>query len=294
MPINLDEIEAIDVHTHVHLSVYDTEGHTNEGEEKLKAMGEYFGAGMPTFTVPQLAEYYRGIRMAAVVFAVDSATMTGQELIPTNEEVLELALKEDDILIPFASIDPHRGRIGVNAARRLLEGGVKGFKFHPNTQGFYPNDRLAYELYEVIAEFKAVALFHSGTTGVGARTRGGGGVRLKYSNPMFLDDVAVDFPDMPIVIAHPSFPWQDEALAVANHKPNVYIDLSGWSPKYFPPSLVQYANNMISDKVLFGSDFPVIMPDRWLKAFDELPIKDHVRPKIMKDNAAHLFGLSAG
>ena len=77
---------------------------------------------------------------------------------------------------------------------------------------------------------------------------------------MYLDDVAVDFPDMPIILAHPSFPWQEEALSVAQHKPNVYIDMSGWSPKYFPPILVRYANTILKDKMLFGSDYPVISP----------------------------------
>ena len=80
------------------------------------------------------------------------------------------------------------------------------------------------------------------------------GMRLKYSNPIYLDDVAADFPDMPIILAHPSFPWQEEALAVAQHKPNVFIDLSGWSPKYFPPILVQYANTLLKreDAVRIG------------------------------------------
>ena len=103
--------------------------------------------------------------------------------------------------------------------------------------------------------------------------RGGMDIRLKYSNPMYLDDVAGDFPDMPVILAHPSFPWQDEALAVASHKPNVYIDLSGWSPKYFPPNLVQYANTLLKDRVLFGSDYPAITPDRWLGDFARLSIK---------------------
>src|SRR3546814_20691712 len=93
-------------------------------------------------------------------------------------------------------------------------------------------------------------------------------MRLRHSNPMLLDDVAVDFPDLKIIIAHPSFPWQDEALAVANHKPLVYIDLSGWSPKYFPPQLVHYAKSLLQDKVLFGSYFPVIKPARWLADMD--------------------------
>ncbi len=121
--------------------------------------------------------------------------------------------------------------------------------------------------------------------------RGGGGVRQKYGNPIYLDDIAVDFPDMPMILAHPSFPWQDEAISVCLHKPQVYIDLSGWSPKYFSPLLIQYANTLLKDKMLFGSDFPVITPDRWLKDFDSIGIKDEVRPMILKDNAVRLFGL---
>ena len=120
---------------------------------------------------------------------------------------------------------------------------------------------------------------------------GGGGLRLKYSNPIHLDDVAADFPDMTVIIAHPSWPWQDEALSVCLHKPNVYIDLSGWSPKYFPPQLVQYANTLLRDRVLFGSDYPLITPERWLADFDTLDIKPEVRPLILKENAVRLLGL---
>ena len=260
--IDLSRITAIDVHTHVHRSVHapPPEGSTADD------MGAYFGIGsMPQYTLRQLAEYYRERDMACIAFGVDSISQTGEEMLPTNEEIAELAAENSDVVIPFASIDPARGAAGVRAARRLIaDHGVRGFKFHPNTQGFHPNDRMAYPLYEVIAEHGLIALFHTGQTGVGARTRGGGGIRLKYSNPMDVDDVAVDFPDMDIILAHPSFPWQDEALSVATHKPRVYIDLSGWSPKYFPPQLVQYANSLLRDKVLFGSDFPVITPERWM------------------------------
>ena len=146
---------------------------------------------------------------------------------------------------------------------------MKGFKFHPNIQEFFPDDRMAYPLYEVIAEAGLPALFHTGHSGIGSGLPGGGGIRLKYSNPMHVDDVAVDFPEMPIVLAHPSFPWQDEAISIAMHKPEVYIDLSGWSPKYFPPQLVHYANTLLKHQVLFGSDFPMITPDRWLRDFEQ-------------------------
>ena len=143
----------------------------------------------------------------------------------------------------------------------------------------------------MIADAGLIALFHTGTTGIGAGMPGGGGVRLKYSNPMAVDDVAADFPDLKIILAHPSFPWQEEALAICVHKPNVYIDLSGWSPKYFPEILVQYINTRCRDKMLFGSDYPLLTPDRWLRDFEQIPIKDEVRPLVLKENALRLFGL---
>jgi len=282
-------LDAIDVHVHVQASVRAA----GAPSQRLEEMAKYFRADdVAAHTVPSIAEYYRSRRMAAVVFGVDTVADGDSPGKPSNEEIAELAAEHADVLIPFASVDPARGADAVARARRLAGGGVvRGFKFHPNLQGFFPDDRAVYPLYEVLQEHGMVALFHSGHTGVGAGTRGGGGVRLKYSNPMHVDDVAVDFPDLKIILAHPSFPWQDEALSVALHKPNVHIDLSGWSPKYFPPSLVQHANTLLKNKVLFGSDFPVITPDRWLADLDRTEIRESVRPLILKDNAVRLLGL---
>jgi predicted TIM-barrel fold metal-dependent hydrolase len=289
--MNLDELAAIDVHTHAEIS---RDGHGSLSPSLLGASADHFKAhGNRQPTIDETAAYYRERAMAAVVFTVDAEHATGHPRI-ANEEVAESCAAYPDTLIPFASIDPHKGRAGVREARRLAERyGVRGFKFHPSLQGFAPDDRLAYPLYEAIEELGAVALFHTGQTGIGAGVRAGGGIRLKYSNPMLVDDVAVDFPDLRIILAHPSFPWQDEALAVATHKQHVHIDLSGWSPKYFPPQLVRYANTLLQDKVLFGSDYPLITPDRWLADFEALDIKPSVRPKILKANAARLLGLSA-
>jgi len=289
VPPDASKLTAIDVHTHVHRSVRAGQGQAAGNED----MGAYFGIGsMPHYTVPELAEYYRQRNMACVAFTVDSVSQTGTEPVPDNFEVAELAAEHADVIIPFASVDPARGAAGVRLARRLAaDFGIRGFKFHPAAQGFYPNERAVYPLYEVIAEHGLVALFHTGQTGAGAGTPGGGGIRLKYANPLHIDDVAADFPDLDIVLAHPSFPWQDEALAVATHKPRVHIDLSGWSPTYFPPQLVQYANTLLRHKVMFGSDFPALTPDRWIRDFENLDIKPEVRPLIMKENAARLLGL---
>jgi predicted TIM-barrel fold metal-dependent hydrolase len=283
-----DALVALDMHVHAEVSA--------AGGDSLPAhlragTGSYFKTGNRLPTLPEIAAYYRERRMACVVFTVDAEAATGQPPVP-NEEIAEAAAANPDVLIPFASIDPARGPAGVREAHRLVrERGVRGFKLHPNVQAFFPNDRAAYPLYEAFAELGVPVVFHTGLTGIGAGLPGGGGIRLKYSNPMLIDDVAVDFPELTIIMAHPSFPWQDEALAIATHKPKVYIDLSGWSPKYFPPQLVRYANTLLKDKVLFGSDYPLLTPDRWLADFETLPIKPEVRPKILKGNALRLLGL---
>jgi predicted TIM-barrel fold metal-dependent hydrolase len=287
--IDLERLVAIDVHVHAERNADEPQDPVTE--ELLAAAASYFGASPMQPTAQDVADYYRERNMLAVVFTVDDEAGMGRPRLG-NQEVLEAARANPDVMIPFASVDPHKGKLGVREARDLIDAGARGFKFHPNTQAFWPNDRAFYPLYEVIAEARLIALFHSGTTGIGAGLPGGGGVRLKYSNPMCVDDVAADFPELDIILAHPSFPWQEEALAVAVHKPNVYIDLSGWSPRYFPEILVQYINTRLRTKMLFGSDFPLIAPDRWLVDFNKLAIKDEVRPLVLKQNAARLLGLT--
>jgi predicted TIM-barrel fold metal-dependent hydrolase len=285
----LQDVVAIDIHTHATVSTRNP--HDEVAAAFDAAMAQYFKEAMPRLTIAETAAFYRERKMLAVIFSVDTERGNGQYRI-TNEEVAEECAQHRDVLIPFASVDPLRGKMGAREVRRLIKDyNVRGFKFHPSGQEFYPNDRACYHVYEAIAEAALPAIFHSGQTGLGAGMRGGGGVRLKYSDPMFLDDVAVDFPDIPIVIAHPSFPWQENALAVATHKPNVWIDLSGWSPKYFPEILIKYANGLLKKKMLFGSDFPALTPERWMADAEKSGLKPEVMPLLLKDNAVRLLRL---
>ena len=211
-----------------------------------------------------------------------------------NDVVAEFAAENADVAIAFASLDPHRGAEAVREARRLVDAGlVRGLKLHPPLQQFFPNDRRSPIRSTKCSPRRGCRCCSTPDTAASAPGMpGGGGIRLKYGHPMPIDDVAVDFPDMPIIMAHPSFPWQDEAISVCLHKPQVYIDLSGWSPKYFSPTLVQYANTLLKHKVLFGSDYPLITPDRWLADFEKIDIRDEVRPLILRENAIRLFGLN--
>ena len=286
--LDLGALVAVDVHVHVE---QDLHGHLSMDDELLTAAAKYFKGEPNHPTVPEIAAYYRSLKMAAVVFTVDSELATGHPTL-SDEEIAHAAAEHPDVLIPFGSIDPARGAAGIRAARRLVtDHGVRGFKFHPSIQAFEPNDRRHYPLWAELEALGVPALFHTGQTGIGSGLPGGRGIKLRYSDPMLLDDVAADFPGLTIIMAHPSVPWQDAAIAVAQHKANVYIDLSGWSPKYFPPQLVRAANTMLKSKVLFGSDYPLLSPERWIKDFEQLEIRDEVRPLILKENAVRALGL---
>jgi predicted TIM-barrel fold metal-dependent hydrolase len=288
--IDLAAIRALDIHVHVET---DGHGHFSLDEELMNASAAYFKSpDNRAPTLDEIAEYYRTRSIAAVVFTVDAHATTGHPAL-SSEDVITGAARHRDVLIPFASVDPNDGASAVARLRDLVAAGARGLKLHPTLQGFAPNDPAHYLLYEAAAEMAVPLIIHTGQTGIGAGLPGGRGFKLRLSDPMLIDDVAADFPSLTIVLAHPSVPWQDSAISIATHKSNVYIDLSGWSPKYFPPSLVRAANGPLRRKVLFGSDYPLLTPDRWLADFEALDIKPEVRPLILKDNAVRLLGLDS-
>ena len=288
--IDAESLVAIDVHVHVE---QDSHGRLSLDDELMAASARYFkSADNRTPTVADLARRYRAANMAAVVFTVDAATATGHPAL-SSEDIATEAAGHADVLIPFGSVDPHRGPAAVEQARRLVRDfGVRGFKFHPSLQGFSPDDERFRALWGAIEELGVPALFHTGQNGIGAGLPGGRGIKLRYSNPILLDDVAADFPGLTVILAHPSVPWQAEAISMAVHKSNVYIDLSGWSPKYFPAELTAAAGGMLRGKVLFGSDYPLIAPERWIDDFTGLGIRAEVLPAILKENARKVLKLA--
>jgi predicted TIM-barrel fold metal-dependent hydrolase len=283
-----ESLAAIDVHVHIEV---DGHGHLSLDDELIAASAKYFRADHDrTPTLEQIADLYRSLNMAAVVFTVDATTATGHPAI-SSEEIAAKAAAHSDVLIPFGSVDPRRADAVARARSLVAEHGVKGFKFHPSLQAFAPNDTAFYPLWEAIESLGVPALFHTGQTGIGAGLPGGRGIKLRLSDPMLVDDVAADFPGLTVILAHPSVPWAASSISIATHKSNVYVDLSGWSPKYFPADLVRAANSYLQDKVLFGTDYPLLTPERWLKDFDALDLKPEAKSKILKANAARVLGL---
>lgn len=282
------EVKAIDVHVHLNDAVS-----LKARGPRAEQMAKYMGHELRPISIDEMADLYRAREMMAVIMNTTDVTTSGLIPVP-NDHIAAAVRKHPDVFIGFGAIDPHMGKLAQDEVRRCAEElGLKGIgELHAARQEFFPNDPRFYPIWEEAAKHNLPILFHTGMLAAGAGTPGGMGFKMKYNRPIpNLDDIAADFPNLRIIAAHPSWPWTEESLAICRHKSNYYIDLSGWAPKYWPPSLVQYAGSILQDRVLFGSDWPAITPERWVKEFQEMPIKPEVRQKIMLTNARRLFNV---
>src|SRR4029077_1749183 len=213
----------------------------------------------------------------------------------TNDHVLDLARRYPDAFAGIlASLDTHAADLdGVAAyAKELIKNPtVKGFKFHPPDQGFYPSDRRYYGIWEVLQAGSKPVMFHVGFTVLGANTDGGSGIGLDYGRPIHLDTVAKDFPRMKIIAAHPGWPWEEELIGIVTHKKNVYVDTSGYLAEQLPEMFLRAIRGRLQDKALFGTDFPYVDLEKALMSFDKLDFKDTTKEKILLSNAKTLFEL---
>ena len=281
------KLRAFDCHTHQL-----TGDRAKQSESRISDGSRLFGGGGhggPGFGGDQV-EFYRQRNLMGIVFDVDSETTTGLRI--SNDEVLELSQRSGGLLIPFGSVDPWKGAAAVREIERCKGLGFRGMKFQPITQAFFPDDPRFFPMWETCQLLELPVLIHMGTTAIGNDSPGGRGLSLKYGRPIpHLDDLAARFPHLSIIAAHPGWPFHTELLAVARHKGNVHIDLSGWAPKHLPEEVLRYANSVMPNKFLFGSDYPLMSPDRWLNEFESLSIKPESRKKILYENACRLFDL---
>ena len=283
-------MKAIDVHAHLSTAPYTYE--KRYGKEAAEALKVYYRVKEVIRTEEEMAKEFVDLDVKALIVAWDSETVSG--LPPVGNDYVSKVAKEhpDAFLGAWAMIDPWKGEAAVRELERCIkELGMIGLKFQPVAQAFFPNDRRFYPIYEKCSELKVPVSFHTGTTGLGAGLPGGGGYRLKYTQPIYLDDVAADFPELTVIAIHPSWPWQDEMIAILLHKANVYNDLSGWAPKYFSDALKREVNGRLQDKFMFGSDYPEIPVKRWLEEFEKGGYKPEVIEKVFFKNAQRILGL---
>ena len=281
-------MRAIDTHVHpgTKEDVFDC------GGKYIEDAFRFFGKKVEALTEEALAEEYQSLDIKGILLGWDAETNTGNKRL-SNEYIAGLVKKYPKTFIGFAGVDPWKGKVAIREVEFAIRDlGLRGVKFQQAAQGFNPNDERFFPIYETIVKLNLPVIFHTGTTAVAAGSPGGKGITLEYCKPIpYMDNLAAWFPEMRIIMAHPSWPWHDDQLAILRHKGNTYMDLSGWAPKYFPESTVHNINTLVQDKAFFGTDFPMMTPERWLSEFAALPLKDSVRPKILLHNAAKLLGI---
>ena len=277
-------MQAIDVHVHPSTRGLDRDACSYFKRDLVE---------IPT-TEEKFAELFRAQQVKALLIGWHPSTVT-EGARNSNEHVMELATRYPDSFIGvLASLDTgaeNLEEVARYAAELLRNPKVKGFKFHPPDQGFYPNDKRYYEIWEILEAGHKPVMFHVGFTVLGANMDGGKGIALDYGRPIHLDTLARDFPRMKIIAAHPGWPWQEELIGVVTHKKNVYVDTSGYLAEQLPEIFQRAIRGRLQDKALFGTDFPYVDLEKALASFDKLGLKEPAKEKILLTNASQLFGL---
>ena len=283
-------MRAIDVHVHPLTSNYlEALAGFIEAQEKL------FKVKIQAKTREEMAADFRDEDILAMVIGWDAQTVAGGGTID-NDYVADLSRDFPDVFLPgWAMVDPWKGRPALEELERaIVERGLIGPKWHPPVQQFDLNDRRFYPFWDLCQSLGAPMLVHTGMTGVGQGMPGGGGVKNRFGRPYpALDDVAADFPRLTIVAAHPGYPWTDELITIAIHKPNVFVEVSGYRPRYLPESMKYEISRRLQDKVMFGSDYPALSPTQCLDELEMEKFKPGVIDKLFRDTAIRVLALQA-
>jgi len=281
-------VRAVDLHVHLPVAEW-VEGSLGPYREPAE---RYFGSQIVLQTAEELAAAYEAIDCVAVLLGWDAETATGRPRL-SNDLVAEIVRRFPGRFVGFAGIDPWKQAGALREMRRAHEElGLLGYKFHPSMQAFRPDDQRWSDLFERAAGYRAPCLFHTGTSGIGAGQPGGQGIRLDYARPIRLDAVAAAHPNLTVVAAHFGWPWHMELVAMALHKTNLYIDISGWSPRRIPAELIREIGGRLSDRFLWGSDFPFLTPERCLEELATLGLSQEALDRLLYANAARILDIT--
>ena len=280
-------MRAIDFH--VHLPTPEWLDGSMQGY--VEAAERYFRSTVARKSIEELAAEYRDLDVRAVLLAWDAETATGRPRIP-NELVADACARFPDVFTGFGSVDPHKAS-AVAEVSRIASLGLRGVKLHPSLQAFAPDDERFFPLYAACQSAGLITLFHTGTSGIGGGTPGGQGIRIDLAHPLRLDPVAAAHPALQIIAAHTGWPWHLDLIAMALHKTNVHIDISGWAPRYLPAEVVREMGGRLNRQILFGSDYPFIQPSRCLEELGQLGLRDDALHRVLVENGAALLDIAA-
>ena len=204
------------------------------------------------------------------------------------EVVYDICNKYPDRFSGLAGVDPTRGMAGLRELEKAVkEYGFVGAHLYPHWFGLAPNHAKYYPYYAKCCELDISIMMQVGNCLVYNKDR-----RLPtVGQPITLDQVAIDFPELTIIGIHVGWPWHNEMIAMAWKHPNIYIGLDAYAPKHWPAEIVHYANTFGQDKVIFGSDYPILRFDRTMQEIAALGLREEPLRKLLRDNAVRVYRL---
>lgn len=239
-------------------------------------------------TPDEIAEFYRSRDAKAVLLGWNSLVGSGYRSLGNND-IAALVDHAPDVFYGFGAVDPAGGAAAVAGVHQAARLGLSGLAFHPAAERVVPMGGESRHLWETAAEHGLVCLIHTGFTRLGADVAGGGGIGLEPARPLHVDRVAAAYPRLKIILAHTGRLWLDEAVAIAIHKRNIHLCLSGISPKAMNPELLDLIRGPLQHRVHFGSDYPFGSPDSWLTEWDSLGLSAEVSSAVLVDNVTALL-----
>jgi uncharacterized protein len=259
----------------------------------VEALGAYWKRDWVAKAEGDVVSEFGSYGVEAVLVAFDIQSVTGAPPL-TNDYVAGMRDRHPGaILQAWAAVDPLKGEAAVREAEHAIRDlHMLGFHFHPIMGHFSVDEPRFQPLFEAIDALRVPVMVDVGTTGMGAGMPGGLGSKLRHAHPLAVDELASNFPSLTIIAAHPGWPWVEEMTAVALHKGNVYWELSGWAPKYFPESLKRDIPGRLRDKVMFGSDYPSMPYERIFREWDELGYSAEVMEGVFHANAERVLKLA--
>jgi predicted TIM-barrel fold metal-dependent hydrolase len=243
----------------------------------------------------EMAAYLRASDARTILDFGFTKSLPLDEVRPLHDYALATQARFADCIFGnWLQIDPRLGAAGAAELERCI-GASSGFVsvcVSASGTGYPASDPIYDPFYEVARGHGRPVLVLVGHTGSGAGLPGGGGVKLDLCHPRFVDELAIAWPDLQIVTGRPAWPWQDEMISIMIHKPNVWSELHGWSPKYLTDPFKREIRSRLQDRVMFGADYPLFRYERLVADWRELGYSEAVLEKVFHRNAERLFGLA--
>lgn len=278
----------IDMHSHWGTP----RGYALQSPDELAQQQKVWHSSPKHVSEAEMAEHFREMKVQTILDLGVRRGPSLDELRALHDYALATQRDYPDVILGnWFHLDPRLGRDGLRELRRCVEtrAGFVGLAVAGAGYNLAANDPLYEPYYKLCIEAGIPALIMVGYTGLGATLPGGGGVRLEYSHPRYLDDVAATYPELTIIAGRPAWPWQTEMIAVLVHKTNVWYELHGWSPKYFAPDLKHEISRRLRDRTMFGADYPLISYERLIRDWHAEGYAEDVLERVFYLNAQRFF-----